>query len=410
MSEHVERPLGGRILTPGFFFLAAVIIAGLAVVAYRFVYGLGSVSDMSDSYPWGIWKPFNVVTLTGIAAGAYAVGILTYIFNRGHYHPLVRSALLVGAMGYTLAGLSVLIDLGRWWNLWVVFWPPIYNLNSVLLEVAICVMAYCIVLWIEVSPAVMEHWSKHGAGFLRNISIALLPILKKSLPWVISLAILLPTMHQSSLGGLYMVTPTKLHGLWHTPWLSGLFLLTCMTMGFGSVVIIENLTDLIFHRRMDQALLARMSKVPAWVLLVFLVIRFVDLGVTGKLSTLTMDFYGAFFLAENLIFLIPAVVLLSRRARGNRGTLFAMGLLLVLGGAMYRFDVYLIAYLPVSGTSYFPSLAEILMSVALLAAGVAVYVVMAKMFPILSGVLERRVSREPSDAKSGVVKTSEVKA
>lgn len=410
MSEHVERPLGGRILTPTFVALVALALAGIAVVIYRMFYGLGSVSAMSDSYPWGIWKPFNVVTLTGIAAGAYAVGILTYIFNRGHYHPLVRSALVVGAMGYTLAGTSVLIDLGRWWNLWVVFWPPIYNMNSVLLEVAICVMAYCIVLWIEVSPAVMEHWSKHGAGFLKNMSITLLPILKKSLPWVISLAILLPTMHQSSLGGLYMVTPTKLHGLWYTPWLSGLFLLTCLTMGFGSVVIIENLTDLIFHRRMDGALLARMSRVPAWVLLIFLGVRFGDLAVSGKLASLSMDFYGAFFLAENLIFLIPALVLLSAKARQNRGVLFAMALLLVLGGAMYRFDVYLIAYMPVSGTRYFPSVGEILMSLALVATGVAFYVAMAKSFPILSGVLERRASREPSDAKDGVVKTSEVQA
>lgn len=394
-DHHAERPLGGRILTPTFMVLLVIMFTGVAIVLYRLFYGLGSVSAMNDSYPWGIWKPFNVVTLTGIAAGAYAVGILTYVFNKGEYHPLMRSAILVGAMGYTLAGTSVLFDLGRWWNLWVVFFPPIYNLNSVLLEVAICVMAYCMVLWVEVSPAVLEHWSKEGTGRLRKFSIKALPGMKKALPWIIGVAILLPTMHQSSLGGLYMVTPTKLHGLWHTPWLSALFLISCATMGFGAVVIIENLTQMFFNRKSDQALLARMAVVPVFLSLAYLAIRIGDLAYRGRLGqALAFDFYSAFFIAELVLFSLPILILAMKKARQNRGVLFAASLMLIFSGALYRFDTYLVAYLPVSGGVYFPNIAEILVSLALVSAGAVVYIAMAKSFPILSGVLSRSVAEE----------------
>ena len=215
MSGHDDhRPLGGPVFTPSFFILLSIIAAGAVLVLYRLVNGLGAVSAMNDGYAWGIWKPLNVVTFTGIGAGAYAVGLLTYVFNRWHYHGLVRSAIVVGAMAYTLGGTSVLIDLGRWWNLWVTFWPPMYNLNSVLLEVAVCVMTYTGVLWIELTPPILEQASRWRYGPVRKIAQAGLPVVRKLLPFVISLALLLPTMHQSSLGGLYMITVTKLHALW----------------------------------------------------------------------------------------------------------------------------------------------------------------------------------------------------
>lgn len=398
MSAHViERPVGGRILTPFFSLLLVIIFSGAVLVICRLFLGLGSVSAMNDGYAWGIWKPLNVVTFTGIGAGAYAMGLLTYVFNRWHYHPLLRSTVVVGAMAYTLGGTSVLIDLGRWWNLWVTFYPPLYNLNSVLLEVAICVMAYCGVLWIELTPPVLEHASRLKYKPVARIARRGLPIVRKVLPIVIAVALLLPTMHQSSLGGLYMITPTKLHPLWYTQWISGLFLLTCLTMGFGSVVVIENLTSMNYPRRMDHGLLSRMAPVPAMVTLAYFAIRLIDLGIHGKLGLIfTFDFYSILFLIESALFLIPVVLILRKKWRDNRGLLFVAASLMIFAGTMYRFDTYLIAYHQSTGWTYFPSLGELLFSACLAATGIAVYMVMVKLFPILSGVRENLRHHENS--------------
>jgi Ni/Fe-hydrogenase subunit HybB-like protein len=402
MSTHAhERPLGGKILTPAFKLLLALCAAWVVMVVVRLLFGLGAVSAQSDGYAWGIWKPLNVVTFTGVAAGAYAVGLVTYLFNKGEYHPLVRSAVMAGAMGYTLAGTSVLIDLGRWWNLWVVFWPPVWNLNSVLLEVALCVMAYTMVLWVEVGPTVLEKLEASADARVARVARAVLPPLKGAMPFVVATAIVLPSMHQSSLGGLFMVAETKTHALWHTPLLNGLFLLSCVTMGFGAVVLIENLAAMIWGKKVDQRLLARLNVVPAWLSLLYVALRLGDVARLGKLPLVPgAGMYSFFFLLELALFLAPGLLLLSPRFRANRGKLFGAGLLLVLGGALYRFDTYLLAYQPQAGWHYFPYVREMAFSVCLAAIGVTVYVLFVKLFPILSGV--ERTAEVPAAAPAAV--------
>lgn len=404
MAAHAhEKPLGGPILTPGFKFLLALCAVWVALVVVRLIWGLNgpfghdpllSVSAQSDGYAWGIWKPLNVVTFTGIAAGAFAVGLVTYGFNKGEYHPLVRSCVMAGAMGYTLGGTSIMIDLGRYWNLWVIFVPSWLNWNSVLLEIALCVLAYTLVLWVEVAPSVLEKLESSANPSVAALAKGVLPGLKKAMPFIISLAILLPMMHQSSLGGLFMVAATKTHPYWHTGWLPGLFLISCLTMGFGAVVVMENLTALAWGKKIDQAMLARLSKVPAFLLLAYLVIRVVDVFwrfrdpiVQARHAAMGSPlFYGGFFLLELVLFGAAAAMLLSRKVREDRGGLFGAGLLLLFSGALYRFDTYLVAYQPSPGWRYFPTPTEILFSITLGAIGVTVYVLFVKLFPILSGV------------------------
>ena len=393
--DHAERPVGGPLLTGGMKILLALIAVALATVAVRLFFGLGSVTAMNDGYPWGIWKPLNVVTYTGIAAGAYAVGLLCYVFNKGEYHPFVRSAVMAGAMGYSLAGSSVLVDLGRWWNLWVTMWPPVYQINSVLLEVAVCVMLYTGVLWIEVVPAVLEGWQEAKHPTLRSIAVKYLPAINKAMPFIIAFAILLPTMHQSSLGGLYMITPTKLHPLWHSYWLPGLFLISCWTMGAGAVVLIEIGTTWIWPRRTDTAMLAKLMGVVRWGVVAFLAVRFGDLLVSGRLAKAAAmpspAFYFFWFGLEIAACVAVLVLFSSEEKRKNPGLLFGGASLLVFAGALYRFDTYLTGYLPARpGAVYFPSFWEITNSVGWAAIGVAVYVVMVKRFPMLSGVVVRR--------------------
>ena len=157
MSHHDEfQPMGGKILTRPFVAAAVIFILGAVLILKRFFVGLGPVSGMNDGFALGIWIAYDVVVGTAIGCGGYAVALLVYALNRGQYHPLVRSALLTGAFGYTLAGTSVMIDLGRYWNTYNLFLPWRMNFNSALFEIAMCVMAYTTVLWIEFSPAIIE--------------------------------------------------------------------------------------------------------------------------------------------------------------------------------------------------------------------------------------------------------------
>jgi Ni/Fe-hydrogenase subunit HybB-like protein len=390
MSHASEKPLGGRILTPAMKLLLALAALWGLMVGVRLLFGLGAVSAQNDGYAWGIWKPLNVVTFTGVAAGAYAVGLVTYLFNRGQYHPLVRSAVMAGAMGYSLAGISVLIDLGRWWNLWVVFWPSVWNPSSVLLEVAACVLAYTVVLWLELGPAVLERLSTAKRPRVAAFAARALPVFRKNMPFLVATALLLPTMHQSSLGGLFMIAETKTHPLWHTGMLPALFLVSCVTMGFGAVVLIENLAALRWGKKVDHALLARLNVVPAWLALGWVALRLGDLAWHGRLGLVVAGgTYALFCLIELALFTVAGVMLVMPSWRANRGKLFGASLLLLFAGALYRFDTYLVAYQPAPGWRYFPWVREMLFSACLAAIGVAVYAVFVKLFPILSGVEHR---------------------
>src|SRR5574338_1562947 len=217
MTTHAAQPVGGPIFTRGFRVLAGVFALGAVFILWRLFAGLGAVSALSDGYPWGLWIAFDVVTGTALACGGYAVALLVYIMNKGRYHPLVRPAVLTSALGYTLAGIGIGLDVGRWWNIWRVplfFWE--WNLNSVLLEVALCVMSYIFVLWLELSPAFLEKAKETNIPRLRDFATKALPFVNRALLWVIALGILLPTMHQSSLGSLMLLAGPRLHPLWNT--------------------------------------------------------------------------------------------------------------------------------------------------------------------------------------------------
>src|SRR5271157_3081387 len=147
------KPISGKIVTkPFLFFLAIALVAGIFLIK-RFILGIGSVSHLNDGYPWGVWIVYDVMIGTAIGCGGYSMALLVYVFNRGVYHPLVRSALMASMFGYTLAAVSVFFDIGRYWQMYNIFLPWYAQVNSVMLEVALCIAAYVGVLWIEFSPA-----------------------------------------------------------------------------------------------------------------------------------------------------------------------------------------------------------------------------------------------------------------
>jgi Ni/Fe-hydrogenase subunit HybB-like protein len=388
MSSHAQaQPVGGPILTKPFLGLLAVFLIGGVVILYRFAMGIGAVSGLSDGYPWGIWIAFDVVTGTALACGGYAVAILVYVLNKGRYHPMVRPAILTSALGYTIAGLSLGVDTGRPWNFWKV---PIFftqwNLDSVLLEVALCIMTYIIVLWIEVSPAFLEKWQDSSFGLLRTTSRKIKPKLDRVLIWFVALGMLLPTMHQSSIGGLMILTGRKLNPLWQTPLLPLLFLISCVGMGYAVVVFESALSITFFHRRPETRMLRALSGAMVPILLGYVVIRVGDILVRGQLGRLlAFDAMSLLAIGELLMFLVPALVIWARRGVMDTGSLFRVAIVMMLAGAFYRFDTFLVAFRPGPGWTYFPSAAEMTITFSLVALEIMAYLVIVKRFPILAG-------------------------
>lgn len=387
MAHAHVQPVGGPILTRPFKWLLAILAVWAILLIWRFAAGIGAVSGLSDGYPWGIWIAFDVVTGTALGCGGYAIALLVYVLNRGQYHPLVRPALLTSALGYSMAALAIIIDVGR---PWLIHRIPLrvgsWNLNSALLEVALCVMAYVAVLWIELSPAFLERWKETGPSALRSFATGILPGLEKVMPFIVALGVLLPTMHQSSLGTVMLLAGHKLHPLWNTGWVPLLFLITCVSMGYGVVVWESALSSRAFKRKRETDMLASLSGAIVVTLVLFFAIRLLDVLVTGKAALMfTSGGYSALFWLENILFAVPLVMLARPAARRQFGTILRAAMLLVFVGAMYRFDTYLVAYDPGSGWAYFPSPPELLITVGVIALEIAIYIVIVKRYPILGG-------------------------
>ncbi len=400
MSGHHESPeaIGGRLLAPPVPALLFVFALAAAVIGYRFVAGVGPVSNMSDGYAWGIWEPINVVVFTGIGAGAYSLGLLCYVLNQGKYHPLIRPAVLLGAVCYSLGGSSIMIASGRYWNAYWFAVPGVWHFTSVLLEVALCVLTYVSVLWIEVMPSVLDGAAQSRQTRWQRVGRTWGPRLQKAMPFIIALAMLLPTMHQSSLGGLMLVAGPKMHPLWHTWALPLLALISCLSMGFGAVVVLTTILKYAWNAKADRALFVGMSKVNGGLLLAYAAIRVVDVVAQGKLQYLRADVHGFFFLLELALFVIPGVLFFTRKVQANTGRLFGMALLAVLAGALWRNDAFLLAYNPGPGWQYFPSIGETVVTVGMACVGAVVFIVMSRLFPVV--ILEK--AHEAAPARAGL--------
>jgi Ni/Fe-hydrogenase subunit HybB-like protein len=386
MSSHAEvhAPVGGKILTRPMLILLAVAAVGGLVALWRFVNGIGSVSALNNGYPWGVWISLDVVVGTALGCGGYAVGLLVYILNKGKYHPLVRPAVLTSLLGYGLAVIAVTIDLGRFWELWkvpVFFWRWSHSPQ---LEVALCVAAYNLVLLIELSPAFFEKWRSSSNPSLRSFSETGLRFVDKWSVWIFALGLLLPTMHQSSLGTMMLLPGPRMHALWFTPWLPFLFLVNCIMIGYAVVTLEVQFSSAAFRRPSETPMLASLSKVTAWVALFWVAFRVVEVLVRGQIGLLFTG-KGLFFLAEVLLTLAGALILFSPLQRGRATGQVRAAILLLLGGAMFRINTYLIAFNPGDNWSYFPSFTELLITFGIFAAEIAIYIAIVKMFPILSG-------------------------
>ncbi len=375
MTENQAAPVGGRLINAVTVVCGVLVLILMAILAVRFVFGLGAVTDLNNGYPWGIWVVVDVVIGSAFACGGFSVAMLVYIFNRGEYHELVRPALVASLFGYTLAGAGVIFDLGRWWNFWHVFDPAYANPTSVMLEVALCISAYIVVMWIEFSPAFLERFGKRQARTK----------LQRVLFVFIALGTVLPMMHQSSLGSLLVVMGPRIDPLWQTPLQPLLYLLSAVATGYAVVLFETCVASSAYRRRIETHLLDPLAKVMLGLLWVYLAVRFADLLARGAIvEALRPTPRALMFWLENLCFALPLILLRSSRLRRNPARLFLGGIALMLGAALLRIDGFLVAR-NAPGFHYFPSSSELMVTIGMFAIEVLGYIIVTRRFPVLAG-------------------------
>jgi Ni/Fe-hydrogenase subunit HybB-like protein len=336
---------------------------GSAVVALRFTRGLAAVTNLSDRFPWGLWIGFDVMCGVGLAAGGFTITTVVYVFDVKRFKPIVRPTILTAFLGYLLVIGALLLDLGRPWNLWrpLVLWNP----RSVMFEVAWCVTLYTIVLFLEFSSLLFERF-----GWRR----ALLVQQAMTLPLVIAGA-LLSTLHQSSLGSLYLIVPGKLHALWYSPLLPVLFFLSAVAAGLAMVIVESRLSARAFGKRLELPLLSEVGRVLAAVLLVYVTARVYDL--------VHRDALGLAFASspESLLFrlellggaILPLVLLALPKVRANVGWLYGSALLALMGFVTNRLNVAVTGFEAVHGERYVPAWSELAVTLMLVAIGFAAF-------------------------------------
>jgi Ni/Fe-hydrogenase subunit HybB-like protein len=369
------QPLKRPIVTLPFLALGVVALIGTYFLAQRFMHGMGIVTNLNGGYAWGVWVVYDVVVGTALACGGYALAITVYVMNKGKYHPLMRPALLASLLGYGLGGIGAMIDMGRWWQFYNIFTPWHMNFNSVMLEVGLCVATYILVLCIEFAPTLLEKIGAKGA----------VKTLNKVLFLFIALGVLLPTMHQSSLGSMLIAMGYKVHPLWQSLHLQPLLaILTALTMGFAVVVFEASFSAVGFRRPSETPLLAGLGKAIVGLIAAYLVIRFGVIVVQGKLGLIFAGDLGSLmFLLETALFIFPLVVLSSTKYRGHGPLLLWASVSMLFAGSLYRFNAFLITYDPGPGYSYFPSTPEIMVTAGMVALEIMAFLFVVKKFPVL---------------------------
>ena len=377
---------GVPVITRGFWALLALIAVGLGLIAVREVVGLGgAISGMSDPYAWGLWKTFNVMVLTGLGSGGFAVGIAAWIFNNEKLHSVMRVALLTSFLAYWTGLFALGVDVGRPWNFYWVAWPATWNLHSPLLEIAVCIMLYATVpLFLENLPPLFEYiiyefpkW-RGPAEFCEKV-------MKKCYPVIIGLAYILPIMHQSSLGALMILGGNRVNPLWQTPFLPLIYVWAAAFLGYNCVVLCLLLAKLAWKRDVDPAVLAELNKLTVWVAYSWMTFQFLDILFRGKILHLFTDgLYSLVFWIETALILGSAYVLSTEKGK-KLGTMFLAHALCALGGMIYRFAPTTLGFHAKDGATYFPSAIELIVCLSFIAIAVLVYLVAVKKLAILPG-------------------------
>ncbi len=361
----------------GYYILAAIAAFGLSVGLYRLIAGLGVTTNLSKAFPWGIWISFDLATVA-FSGGAFTLAALVYVFHLHELHPAVRPTVLAGLIGYSSVLFILFMDLGRWDRAYHFLIFP--NINSALFEVSWCIALYSTILIYELSPVLLKNTRWKG----------LIPIIEKwTIPLVIA-GVTLSTLHQSSLGTLFIVMSSRVNPLWYSMLMPIFFLITSLAAGLAMVVTGAIISYWVFGRTLPERVIAELAWFIPWVLGIYLVLKLGELLITDELHLLfTGDAYSVLFLVELVIgVLIPMIMLSFKRVRHSRTGVLIASLMVMAGVVLNRFSVSWFAIKPLNGQVYSPSWMEVAILVGVFAAAVLAYSLVAHYFPIFEETVE----------------------
>ena len=349
-----------------------IMVAGIYASYVRFRYGLGASTNLSDQFPWGIWIGFDVMCGVMLAAGGFTLTAAVEIFNIERWHSIMRPTVLTAFMGYLLVCAALMFDLGLPWNIWH---PLIMrNPHSVMFEVAYCVMLYTAVLALEFSPIVFERlgWTR-AVKAVRSVMIVL-----------VILGVILSTLHQSSLGTLYMIMPNKLHAFWYSPFLPVFFYISSIAVGLAMIIFESSMSSKYFGRELELPILRDLGRVLMVVLAIYGILKFEDFYHRGILRDVFVASYEQrFFLLEIFLSVLAPLALLSfRKVRDSAQGLYLAAVLTLLGFVTNRLNVAITGVENAVGARYTPKWTEVMVTAMFVALGFAIFGMTARYLPI----------------------------
>jgi len=379
--------------------LWAVALAGAVAIAFRLSFGLGATTHLSDAVPWGLWKILNMVAGVALATGGFTVGFLVYVLKLERFRPLLKPAILLAFLGYGSSCFALFLDIGLPHRIWhpIVMWNP----HSFLFEVAWCVMLYFTITMLELSPTVLE---RVGGQRLAHL-------LHRAAFWIVTVGITLSSLHHTSLGSLFLVTPQRLHPLWYTPRLPVHFILSAVGAGLMVVVLAKLLHSHWYDRPAvfgagtgctgalspekrgeppcvgpDFSMVRQLATLAAGILAVSLVVKLADLWATGAWRSLVAGTWESWFYGFEVLLgaAVPVLVMASASARRSPGLIGAAAASAAVGLVLNRLNVGVFGYFRDAGTVYVPSLTEWALSLGVIAAAGIVFLFAVENLPIFS--------------------------
>ncbi len=353
---------------------AAIMLAGFYSTYVRFFHGLGASTNLSDQFPWGIWIGFDVMCGVGLAAGGFTLAAIVYIFNIKRFEPIIRPTILTAFLGYVLVIVGLMFDLGRPLQIWhaIIMWNP----RSVMFEVAWCVMLYTTVLALEFSPVILERFKMEKTiKMVKRISIPL-----------IILGVLLSTLHQSSLGSLYLIVPEKMYPLWYSAYMPVFFYVSAIAAGCAMIIFESFLSSRAFKRGLEMHLLTEIARVCVVMLGVYAVMKLMDLNERHMFSLLTVPKVETYMYWLEMIVgvIVPFALFTQKKVRTSPNGLFIGASMVVIGFIMNRMNIAITAMEGWSGTMYVPSWTEFMITAMIVTTGFIAFYYIAKYFPVFT--------------------------